>query len=198
MEWFEPIYFHSAAIGDPRLKPRHLSLLAALHYFGRRDFYIDLQIPNHDLMILARFGDHETLYKYRSDLDRIGYLSFLGWRGFATEYDLEFGDLAVPVGLLADRRITTPGAIALYVALTTLAARTRSPDDMYGASVQITNPALQEAARFSGRAQLRRYSEELADVDVMGVTRSRHKPPTYELTLNQAANLQLQTEPATL
>ena len=26
MDWYEPIYLPSAAIGDPRLKPRHLSL----------------------------------------------------------------------------------------------------------------------------------------------------------------------------
>ena len=198
MEWFEPIFFPSAAVGDPRLKPRHLSLLAALHYFARRYIYFDLQIPNRDLMVLARIGDHETLYRYRLDLDRIGYLSFFQWRGFATEYELKMGDLGVPAGLLADQRLTSPGTIALYVALTALATGTRSPDDMYGTHVQISNPFLQEAARFSGPAQLRRYSTELTDVNVMGVTRNRNKPHTYELTLNQGANQQLLAVAATL
>jgi hypothetical protein len=198
MDWHEPFRFPSTAIGDPRLKPRHLSLLAALHYLACRDFYFDLQIPNSDLMVLARFGDHQTLYRYRSDLDRIGYLSFFSWTGFATEYDLDRGDLSVPVGLLADRRITTPGAIALYLALTALASRTKASNELYGTSCMANNQQLQDAARFSGPAQLRRHRKELTDANLLVVTPHQSKPPAYELTLNQGANTHLQAELATL
>jgi hypothetical protein len=104
----------------------------------------------------------------------------------------------VPAGLLADRHITHPGAIALYTALTALAARTKNSDETYGTSIQITNPLLQAAARFSGPAQVRRYRNELTDANVIKVARNPSKPPTYELTLNEGANAQLKLETANL
>ncbi len=158
------------------------------------DFYFDLQIPNRDLMVLARIGDHETLYKYRNDLDRIGYLSFLQLRGFATEYDLRIGDLAVPTGLLADRRIITPGAIALYVALTALASPNRASDEPYGTSCQFSSRQLLDAARFSSRGQLRRYRSEIEDIGLIKVTRTPGRPPNYHLALNEMAQVKLDND----
>jgi len=198
VQWHEPILFPSAPIGDPRLKPRHLSFLAAVHHLATADFYLGVQIRNSDLMRRARISDHETFYKYRFDLDRIGYLSFAFWEGFATEYDLDRGDLAIPVGLLTDRHIATPGAIALYLALTALASRTNLTDQLYGTSCQATNRELQDAARFTSRGQLRRYRNELEDAGLITITRTASRPPTYNLTLNQAANAHLQTEATTL
>jgi len=197
MEWFEPVRFPSQAIGDPRLKPRHLSLLAAIHHFTSIEFYFRLQIPNRDLMCFARIRDHETMYRYRRDLDRIGYLSFFSWEGFATEYDLEWGDLAVPSGLLTDKRIPTPGAIALYLALTALASRNRTQEEVYGTSCEATNQQVQDAARFTGRNQLRRYRNELIGAGLIRVTRNPGKPPTYNLLLNDAANTHFQAQVAT-
>lgn len=107
-----------------------------------------------------------------------------------TEYTIPAaGQTSVPAGVVTDKRITTPGAIALYLALSTLARGTGG----YPLHCQATNQQLMTAAGFSTRRQLVRYRTELTTHDLLETTHTPSRPPAYRLPLNQAAQDQYLT-----
>ncbi len=207
MEWHEPIYLPAHAVHDPRLRSRHLSLLLAIHYLARTadgPEEIGFRATNSEVMRLARIKDRETFYGYRGDLHRVGCITHLPLPGEPAYYELpDRVDVMIPSGVLTDWRITTAGAIALYVALSTLAEdvirATHGWDDrpMYGNLCTVHNGDLMTLCQFSTRRQLTRYRGELMDFELLEVVSHLGLPPVYTLPLNTAANAVYETSDVT-
>ena len=202
MEWHDPTYLPAHAVRDPRLRPRHISLLLAARYLDgiRGDWDDEFQVTNRELMRLGRIKDRETFYDYRSDLHQLGYLTHISLSGKPAYYRLpERAEVPIPRGIVTDWRITTAGSLALYVALSTLAeelvnAQT-DPDlrPFYGHTCTMHNSDLMTLCGYSTRRQLTRYRNELVDLDVLEVDSHLGLPPTYTLLLNVASNVQYET-----
>ena len=198
MEWHEPIYLPAYAVRDPRLRPRHLSLLLAAHYLAdlKADWDLVFRATNHELMRLARIKDRQCFYDHRSDLHRLSYITHIARPGQPAYYRLpERAEVPIPVGIITDWRINTAGALTLYVALSTLVEEHFSMqtygDDlrpMYGDTCTVHNSDLMSMCGYSTRRQLTRYRGELSDLDLLEVVSHLGLPPTYTLALNTAAN----------
>ena len=206
MEWHEPISLPAHAVRDPRLRPRHISLLVAAYYLAakRGPGETDFRATNGELMRLARIKDRDSFYSHRDDLHRLGYITHQARPGEPAYYRLpERVDVLIPSGVIADRRIETAGAIALYVALSSLAEdrviATYGWDDrpLYGDACTVGNRDLIKLCGYSTRQQLTRYRNELIALDVLEVDSHMGLPPTYTLPLNIAANEVYETAPVT-
>ena len=113
MEWHHPTYLPAHAVRDPRLRPRHISLLLAARHLGdiKADWDLVFRATNHELMRLARIKDRQTFYNHRSDLHRLSYLTHIALPGQPAYYRLpERAEVPIPAGIIIDWRITTPGA----------------------------------------------------------------------------------------